>query len=204
MAKTAIEVDRIKLVTCIKSAEENGALRNFDELWIKVAELYNNMNPPKEITKSVVYLRVKEWGLTTKTKAGTRGHAPGSKLSDEQKAAMQAGRKLGGKRADKFKADPDIQQGFTELADEVPIRFEKLMQKLTQSGSMRAAIALKCLDCTCYQPMEIKGCACKSCPLFALRPYRNKATGSNEIVDELSETELLDEENEENTQIIAA
>lgn len=134
MAKVAFQVDRKKLETSIQRAEENGPLKNYDELWTKAVAFYNAMNPPREITKGVVCLRVKEWSIPTKTKPGARGRAAGGVLSDEQKAAMQAGRKPGG-RANRLKNDPIIQDGFRKIKENTPIRFESLVTKLTEHGS---------------------------------------------------------------------
>jgi hypothetical protein len=38
--------------------------------------------------------------------------------------------------------------------------------------SRRAAINAKCLDCTCYQRLEIRSCAVTGCPLYPYRPYK--------------------------------
>lgn len=35
------------------------------------------------------------------------------------------------------------------------------------------AIRLKCLDCTCGQPKEVKDCPCTDCPLYDLRFGKN-------------------------------
>ena len=41
--------------------------------------------------------------------------------------------------------------------------------KRAANGSRQAAIRLKCLDCCCDQPGEIRACPIKECPLY---PYR--------------------------------
>ena len=38
------------------------------------------------------------------------------------------------------------------------------------------AIRLKCLDCSCYQPGEIKHCQVNNCPLYLFR-FRKNQTG---------------------------
>lgn len=40
------------------------------------------------------------------------------------------------------------------------------------NGSRQAAIRLKCLDCTCDQPNEIRKCPIKDCPLYLYRMGR--------------------------------
>lgn len=179
MAKPTTPVDQVKLKTAIRLSEKDGPLGNLNELWKLVAEKYNAMSPPQPISFSVVGLRISQWKLETKTKAGRRGRAPGEKLSDEQKAAMQAGRR-GGRRS-KFDADPNIQESFALIRQTVPERWTTHVQKLTEQGSMKSAVALKCLDCSCFQPVEIKLCATQGCPLWAFRPYQTKDTDQEDI-----------------------
>jgi hypothetical protein len=42
-------------------------------------------------------------------------------------------------------------------------------------GNVRALVALKCLDCCCWQRVEIAECACTTCPLYPIRPYKGTA-----------------------------
>jgi hypothetical protein len=39
-------------------------------------------------------------------------------------------------------------------------------------GNTRSLIALKCLDCSCWEKSEVATCTVTSCPLHPLRPYR--------------------------------
>lgn len=49
-------------------------------------------------------------------------------------------------------------------------QFERLW-----AGSKSKALALKCkcLDCCCYQRLEVAKCGAQHCPLWRLRPYQN-------------------------------
>lgn len=38
-------------------------------------------------------------------------------------------------------------------------------------NSLRSAVSLKCLDCTCGQRAEIAACPSVACPLWRFRPY---------------------------------
>jgi hypothetical protein len=181
MAKPMTEVSRNTLELAIRKAEIDGPLKNLDALWTSACEIYNSMDVPKPITKSVVMLRATAWKLETKTKPGKKGRAAGVPLSEEQKAAMQAGRGARKPRSEKFAADPVLVQGFNDLKKETPERFKPLVDKLT-AGSMRAAVALKCLDCSGHSTVEIRLCPCTSCPLYAFRPYKGKA-GEDEVVE---------------------
>jgi hypothetical protein len=38
-------------------------------------------------------------------------------------------------------------------------------------GNTRSLIALKCLDCVCWEKSEVADCTAMSCALYPLRPY---------------------------------
>ena len=189
--KKEFVVDRAKLVSAIRQAEAAGPLANRSVLHGEVARIYNAASPPREITEAVVGLRIKAWELDVTTPIGKKGRTAGVPLTDEQKKAMQAGRKGG--RAAKFGADPLVVSGFEQMKREVSPRWSNLVEKARQ-GSMRAAVALKCIDCSAEQPIEIKFCTCTSCPLYAFRPYKQKP--GEEAVEgaEVEDTELEVEE----------
>jgi hypothetical protein len=44
-----------------------------------------------------------------------------------------------------------------------------------RKGNLRSLIALKCLDCSCWQRVEIAECTCTTCPLYPIRPYKGTA-----------------------------
>ena len=46
------------------------------------------------------------------------------------------------------------------------------------------AIRKKCLDCTCYQPKEVRLCPVVNCPLY---PYRMGTRPSQATIDTLKE-----------------
>jgi hypothetical protein len=43
-----------------------------------------------------------------------------------------------------------------------------------KKGNVRALIALKCLDCCCWQKAEVAACPVTSCPLYPMRPYKGQ------------------------------
>lgn len=179
--KKSIEVDREKFVKALRKAEEKGPLANRSALWEAIANIYNLDIVPVKISPSIAMLRVTGWGLEVKTPVGKRGRA---KLSPEQKAAMQVARGKRVPRGEKFKQIPEIVQGFTELRSELTKEFKQYLPVLEKSveGSAKAGIKLKCLECTSYQPMEIKHCNINTCGLFPYRPYQNNS--SEETVEE--------------------
>jgi hypothetical protein len=44
-----------------------------------------------------------------------------------------------------------------------------------RKGSTRSLIALKCLDCCCWEKAEVAACPVVSCPLYPVRPYKGAA-----------------------------
>ena len=50
------------------------------------------------------------------------------------------------------------------------------------------AIKAKCLDCTCWQPEEIKNCPAINCPLYKHRPYQ----GAELILEEQDNSTVID------------
>jgi hypothetical protein len=57
------------------------------------------------------------------------------------------------------------------LRAEAPARFHHLVDR-AEGGSLRASIDLKCLDCSAWQPAEVRQCPVTDCPLYPVRPYR--------------------------------
>jgi len=47
----------------------------------------------------------------------------------------------------------------------------KQKKRLTPLQAIRA----KCLDCTCWQPKEVRLCPCEDCPLYPYRLGKNPA-----------------------------
>jgi hypothetical protein len=53
----------------------------------------------------------------------------------------------------------------------VPVRHHRLVGRV-EAGSLRAAVDLKCLDCSDYQIAEVRHCTVIVCPLHSVRPYQ--------------------------------
>lgn len=67
----------------------------------------------------------------------------------------------------KYKKHIDI------LYKTTPANYHVVVKKQAE-GNAKAAIKLKCLDCTCYQQEEIRNCPMLECSLYMLRPYQPK------------------------------
>ncbi len=53
-----------------------------------------------------------------------------------------------------------------------------------EKGSLRAAIKLNCLECSAYQPGEIKLCVVTACAMFPHRPYQGNVQESDTAVEQ--------------------
>ena len=60
--------------------------------------------------------------------------------------------------------------------------YSGVFKKAFSAKSKAAALKAKCLDCCCWQKLEITTCTTSSCPLWPYRPYQ-KASAMNEILD---------------------
>ena len=189
MAKVPVSVDREKLVAAIRQAEANGPLENQTALFVRAAELYNRNSPPREISHSVVYLRIREWKIEIKTQPGKKGRQAGVKLSDEQKAKMQAGRALAGPRGSKQMSKiKNLKEVFEEQRKSTPKEFHYLLEK-AQAGSKVAALKIKCLDCAAWQRSEVANCGILGCGLYHIRPYKKVKA---EVKEEEQESDIND------------
>jgi hypothetical protein len=59
-----------------------------------------------------------------------------------------------------------------ELRMAMPPRMQGRVDRVEKFGSLRAAIDLKCWDCTCGQVAEIRSCPLVACSLHSVRPFR--------------------------------
>jgi len=184
--RTKTEIDRKKLESAIKKAEEGGPLPNRSVLYKAAAKIYNGMEVPKHISFSIVSLRVKEWEIKVKTPVGKKGRAPGP-MSKEQKAKIAEARKNRKSKAQKFESSDDAQEHFEQLKKNTPNRFHSIIDSIAK-GSRTSAVKLHCLQCMGYVTKDVRTCTgSKICALWLFRPYQTKeddaefeADGGNE------------------------
>lgn len=51
-------------------------------------------------------------------------------------------------------------------------------------NTMKKAIEAKCLDCSCYQPSEVRECVVQTCPLHPFRLGKNPYKRQRQYTDE--------------------
>jgi hypothetical protein len=157
MARITVQVDKHKLSSIITRLEGEKTFTNRAQLYREVAAAFNE---PK-ITPAIIYLRVRAWAIPIKTPLGKRGR-PG---------IVGGIRKVS--RSKRFGADPILKESLQGLIGVTP-EAHKNMARRVAKGSMRAAVSLKCLDCSGYVRVEVRECGCRECPLWVFRPYQNK------------------------------
>ncbi len=182
MGRIKIEVDKATLVQTIGELESKQTFPNQNSLFQAVSE--TQWAVKNNITAAVIALRVREFNIELKTPKGKRGRA---KLTPEQIANMQANRGTRTPRSEKFKR---FGKHFKELAVVFPDK-EKTVQRIRQ-GSMKAAVALKCYDCSGHSSAEIKACEVTSCPLYAFRPGATSKVKNTPEPDELAGVNVPD------------
>ena len=173
-----LEIDREEFQRIVHELESKQTFPNPSALWKAVQQTdWAKAQQPRPVTASVAYQRAQELGIQYKTKPAKRGI---SGLSEEQKAAMQAARKNRKPRSEKMKA---FASNFEEMRKLVPERFWPVVNH-AEKGSLRAATKLKCLDCSAYQPVDIKQCPITACGLFPYRPYQGRVAQADHAVEQ--------------------
>jgi hypothetical protein len=172
-----LEIDRDEFQRVVTDLESGHTFPNPTALWKALeATDWAKMQQPRPLTASVANTRAKELGIQFKTAPAKKGLGG---LTEEQRAAMQAARKNRKPRAEKMKA---FASTFAEMRKRVPERFLPAVDQ-AEKGSLRAAIKLTCLECTAYQPGEIKLCTITACALFPHRPYQGSAEEADHAVE---------------------
>lgn len=161
MAKKGIEVDKSKLTEIINTLEASEKFDNLSKLYKKVAKEYGDKYGV-QISHSLVYLRVKQFGIETQTKKAVFDP---SQFKERLNKTPNSGDCIA----------PRLKQTVNELLDDATAEERQKYTKLAKSvirGSRKAAIKLNCIKCSGYQTKEVKLCEINTCPFWAFRPYQ--------------------------------
>lgn len=146
------EIDKAVLVTMITEAEDKNSFENRNELFEYLAGQLN-------VSTTTVYNRTKDYQLLDSLKT-----AKGAKGVFNHTQVVKA------PRGDKYKT-AEGKKHIAEMKRRWLGKYKKLIDQI-ESGSMKAAIKLNCIDCTNDQTVEIKECVCLQCPFWMIRPYK--------------------------------
>lgn len=170
MARTKLEIDKVEFQKVVDDLEANNTFENPSILWKAVEEsVWAKGLLPRPLTAGVAYARAKELGIIVKAKPGKRGGG----LKDAVRGPRTPCSAKMAKHKDSFDA----------MKKEVPKSFIKLVDRLEKKGSVKAAIKLKCLECSSWKPSEIKHCPCLGCGLYPVRPYQGKGNDKAEELE---------------------
>lgn len=150
-----LSLTREVLQVVVDELEAKQSFSSLAMLWKAVAETeWAKSLEPRPLTAQVAMLRAKELGVVVKTVAGKigKGRAPGGVASDKKK----------------FSLPVLVEQTASR---ETPSKYKDLLAK-AQAGSRKAALKLKCLECSNWQPSEVAYCPILGCPLWQFRPYQ--------------------------------
>lgn len=172
--RKAIDVTPVELQWLIKELEQlqpEGKFPNRSALWAAIENFpWSKDRKPRPLTGQVAMTIAKKFNIAINTPVGKRGRQKGcttipnagnkrKTISPEAEVALRGAFPLGmvtgygGDRDKPFKSLPKIVEN-------------------TIKGKLRAAVKLKCLECTNIQPVEIRNCTCIECPLWSFRPYK--------------------------------
>lgn len=158
MAKQGIKVTGPELQAFMTDFEAKNTFATRSALWAAIEQTeWAKSRSPRPLTGQVAMLLAKKYKTVITTTMGKKGAVAG------QQRPVGAGRR-------KRKVTPEIMQ---KIRAGLSKKHEPRLKRL-EAGSLKAAIACKCLDCTNEQPKEIALCTCVGCPLFPFRPFQRE------------------------------
>jgi hypothetical protein len=162
MARAKLAVDLDKLRKVVEEVEKDGPLPNIAVLCKIISQRMGNISP------QVVRLRLTSENVVVKTMKGRRGRPHNTTgFSNPYKEEL-------GKRH-----IAAIRRTIPLATRKDDVGFKKAMKSIYRledgedySKQLKAAITLKCLDCTNNEVAEIRECNCIDCALWLQRPFR--------------------------------
>lgn len=173
MGKKTVEIDKQLLESVINKLEESATYANRTELYAATASVLHTEYSYKLFSPAWVYLRVKALDIKLKTPEGRKGVPNGEALKKWREE---------GKTKPQRKVDDStpLIKYFTKEEKGKYLALAKSVKK----GSLKAAVKLKCIECSNFQKDEIKNCQVFTCPLWPVRPYKTKLLKIEEKKDE--------------------
>jgi hypothetical protein len=157
--RTSIKIDKPIFIQAVESAEKDGPLDNRNQLYSRVADIYNGLISVEfpQISFSVASLRISEYALEIKTPTGKRGRQKPQDFTNVVESSSSD-------------ADP---KNIRQMRATIPRQYHNLIDSVEQ-GCLKSVVFLKCLECMNYDKLEIKECICIDCPNWSFRPFQTK------------------------------
>lgn len=154
-----ILLDKNEFQKLLTELEEKNIFPNRTHLWAAVeASEWAKGRSPRPLSAQVAMMKAEELGLEIKTVKGKRGREKG------QKPPMMGGRK---------KKVFSLEKLLAGIPKEERPGLEKTIEK-ARTGSLKARVKLKCLDCCNWQKGEVAECQQDDCSLWDVRPYKRR------------------------------
>lgn len=151
--RKAIPVSKEDLQKAIESVEGENGLPNRTALWQAIAA--TDWAKSLKLSPQVAMMKAKTLSVTMKTPVGIRGRLKG-----------QGPVNVSGKPRERKKIPLEVVAKLKNVYE------KSLYPKIEKAarGSLKAAIALKCIDCCGGQRAEVAACTIDKCSLWAFRP----------------------------------
>lgn len=174
MGRSSLVVKATELQNIIDQLEAKQTFINMSELQDAIADtpwakdIRNEKHAIRGLSPQMVYIKIKEFGLTTKTKAGKKGRVAGAPVVKTS-------------RREKLAKNPRMKQFAKDITSEintgeVPDTYKKAADGAI-AGEMRGCVKLMCGQCFGYTGNE-KSCDNTRCGLYPLNllvfPNRRK------------------------------
>ncbi len=144
-------------IQTLEAMQPDGKFASRSALWQALSNTtWAKTRQPRPLSEQVAMIMAKNNNLVILTPVGRRGREKGC-----------APINTGGKRQRRLMPLHIL----TALKQDTPASLHKVCDKAA-GGSLRAAVKLKCLDCSCGVMKEVALCTIKSCPLYHFRPYK--------------------------------
>ena len=159
-----IVLNKVEFQEVVTKLENEQKFPNRSQLWEAVENTdWAKNQTPRPLTSQVAMLKAEDYSLIITTPKGIRGKQKGSgPVVTRQRKSR--------------KIPPDSLQA---LICGIPVSMQETLQKTIDraaSGSMKAAVKLKCLDCCNWSKQEVSQCTINSCSLHNFRPYKKSST----------------------------
>lgn len=182
MGRASLVINKDLLSKSVLDCESAKEYSNRSLLFKDVASTYGTYIG-KSVSTTWILQRIQELGIELRTPKGRIGRVQGQAPASGERRT----------RAEKLATDPKAVKSLSLLKKDVlrekQGKYLPLFKKVEQ-GSLKAAIQLKCLDCTNYQANEIRHCPCNACVLWNFRPFKNQ--GEEEIEIETIDNEQIE------------
>lgn len=168
--RKAIELsaDEFQLaVTTLENTQPDGKFANRSQLWqVLESTEWAKSRQPRPLTAQVAMIKAKTFGTLIQTPVGQRGRQKGQgpvNVVSRKRKPM----------ADAILTDLRLGIPVSEDGKNIREKYEPVAKRAA-SGSLKAAIKLKCLDCCAWKQKEVALCTVTDCSLWNFRPYKNK------------------------------